>query len=81
MSKKRKGIPSEPRDLGGGFDVEQASMATLVPMCAGLVGPESENVDFSLVFVCFFEGQRSEEESKTAKNYPSRTVWEGVGGG
>ena len=45
------------------------------------MGPKIENVEKSLVFVCFFEGQRSEEESRSAKEYPSRTVWEGVGGG
>ena len=53
----------------------------MMHICGGLVGPKSENVENPLVFVCFFEGQRSEEESKSAKKYPSRTVWEGVGGG
>ena len=56
-------------------------MASVMGICGGLVGPKSENVDFSLVFVCFFEGQRGEEKSKTAKKYPAPTVWEGVGGG
>ena len=36
---------------------EKRSMASLMPICAGLVGPKSENVDFPQVFVCFFEVQ------------------------
>ena len=30
-------------------------MATLMPLCAGLVGPKSENVEISLVLLLFFE--------------------------
>ena len=30
----------------------------MMGICGGLVGPKSENVDFILVFVCFFEGSR-----------------------
>ena len=33
-------------------------MATLMPLCAGLVGPKSENVEISLVLRLFFEGSR-----------------------
>ena len=33
-------------------------MATLMPMCAGLVGPKSENVEISLVLPLLFEGSR-----------------------
>ncbi len=37
------------------------------------MGPKGENVEKPLVFAYFFEGQRSEEESKTANNYPAPT--------
>ena len=40
------------------FDVEKLSMATLMPMCAGLVGPKTENVEISKVLLLFFEGSR-----------------------
>ena len=33
-------------------------MATLMPMCAGLVGPKSENVEKSLVLQAFLKGSR-----------------------
>ena len=33
-------------------------MATLMPLCAGLVGPKSENVEISLVLPLLFEGSR-----------------------
>ena len=36
---------------------EKRSMASLMPICAGLVGPKSANVDFPHIFVCFFEVQ------------------------
>ena len=36
---------------------EERSMASLMGICGGLVGPKSGNVDFIQVFVCFFEGQ------------------------
>ena len=36
---------------------EKRSMASLMPICAGLVGPKSENVDFPQVFACFIEVQ------------------------
>ncbi len=32
-------------------------MASVMGMCGGLVGPESENVEKPLVFICFLEGQ------------------------
>ena len=33
-------------------------MASMMGICAGLVGPKSENVDFSLVFQAFLKGSR-----------------------
>ena len=33
-------------------------MAGIMRICAGLVGPKSENVDFSLVFQAFLNGSR-----------------------
>ena len=36
-------------------------MASMMRACAGLVGPKSENVDFSLVLQWFLKGQRSEK--------------------
>ena len=39
-------------------------MASVMGICGGLVGPKSENVDFSLVFVYFFEGQSGHEYSR-----------------
>ena len=41
------------------FDVEKHSMATLMRMCAGLVGPKSEHVEISLVLKAFLKGQGS----------------------
>ena len=39
-------------------------MAGIMRICAGLVGPKSENVDFSLVFQAFLKGQWSHETSR-----------------
>ena len=36
----------------------------MMGICAGLVGPKNENVDFILVFVCFFERQSGDEYSR-----------------
>ena len=38
-------------------------MATLMPLCAGLVGPKSENVEISLVLLLFFERAKGEGTS------------------
>ena len=46
---------------------------------AGLMGPKSENVDFSLVFQAFLKVQRSPEHSRTTNAQASRGGWEGVG--
>ena len=57
-------------------------MAGIMRICAGLVGPKSENVDFSLVFQAFLKGgQESHEDSKKANGSARGGVWEGVGGG
>ena len=40
------------------FDVEKHEMASVMGICAGLVGPKSENVKKVLVFKAFFEGSR-----------------------
>ena len=37
------------------------------------MGPKSENVEKPQVFVCLFECQRSEEESRVAKDGTSRS--------
>ena len=39
----------------------RSEMASMMRACAGLVGPKSENVDFSLVLQWFLKGQRSEK--------------------
>ena len=43
---------------------ENGSMASLMPMCAGLVGPKSENVEISLVLPLLFEGSRGHESAR-----------------
>ena len=40
------------------FDVEKHEMASVMGICAGLVGPKSENVKKTIVFKAFFEGSR-----------------------
>ena len=40
------------------FDVEKHEVASVMGICAGLVGPKSENVEKVLVFKVFFEGSR-----------------------
>ena len=39
-------------------------MASVMGICGGLVGPESENVEKPLVFICFLEGQEGHEDPK-----------------
>ena len=41
------------------FDVEKLEMASVMGICAGLVGPKSENVEKVLVFKAFFEGVKT----------------------
>ena len=38
------------------FDVEKHELASVMGICAGLVGPKSGNVEKVLVFKAFFEG-------------------------
>ena len=38
------------------FDVEKLEMASVMGICAGLVGPKSENVEKVLVFNAFLKG-------------------------
>ena len=41
------------------FDVEKHEMASVIGICAGLVGPKSENVEKLAVFKAFFEGVKT----------------------
>ena len=41
------------------FDVEKLETASVMGICAGLVGPKSENVEKVLVFKAFLNGQWS----------------------
>ena len=56
-------------------------MATLMPLCAGLVGPKSENVEISLVLQASLRGQDGPERANRTNRHPAPTGWEGVGGG
>ena len=38
---------------GSHYDIEKPQMAHVMAICAGLVGPKSENVEKLLVFQCF----------------------------
>ena len=40
------------------FDVEKHEMASVMGICAGLVGPKSENVEKVLVFKAFLKGSK-----------------------
>ena len=58
------------------FDVEKHEMASVMGICASLVGQKSENVENVLVFKGFLKGQKSPEHPKCAKDFPSRgTFW------
>ena len=46
------------------FDVEKLEMASVMGICAGLLGPKSGNVEKVLVFKAFLNGQRGDEYSK-----------------
>ena len=48
-------------------------MASLMLICAGLVGPKSENVEKPLVFVFFLKGQGRPDESRKT-NKPAATT-------
>ena len=53
------------------FDVEKLEMASVMGICAGLVGPKSENVEKVLVFKAFLKGSRRaggrQENKKTSE--------------
>ena len=40
------------------FDVEKLEMASVMGICAGLLGPKSENVEKVLVFKAFLKGSK-----------------------
>ena len=40
------------------FDVEKLEMASVMGICAGLVGPKTENLKNVLVFKAFLKGSR-----------------------
>ena len=50
-------------------------------ICAGLVGPKSENVETVLVFKAFLKGQRCDEDPGAGFQPSGPDRWEGVGGG
>ena len=49
------------------FDVEKHEMASVMGICASLVGPKSENVEKVLFFKAVLKGQKSPEDPKCAK--------------
>ena len=57
-------------------------MATLMPLCAGLVGPKSENVEISMVLLLFFERAKGEGTSTVGlARYSDMCQGEDLGGG
>ena len=50
---------------------ERPWMASLMHICAGLVGPKSGNVEKVLVFKDFLKGHRSPEDGNRTKNTPA----------
>ena len=59
------------------FDVEKHEMASVMGICAGLVGPKSENVKKALVFNAFFEGSRGARVSQPNEQPSGPDRWEG----
>ena len=58
------------------FGVEKHEMASVMVICASLVGPKSENVEKLMVFKAFLKVQKSPEYPKCATDPPSRsTFW------
>ena len=57
------------------FDVEKHEMASVMGICASLVGPKSENVEKVLVFKAFLKGQKSPEGPRCARDPPSRSTF------
>ena len=50
------------------FDVENLEMASVMGICAGLLEPESENVEKVLVFKAFLKGQDGPGDASAANN-------------
>ena len=46
----------------------------MLGICAGLMGPKTENVEKVLVLKLFLKGQDGHDYAKTANNSPSRRV-------
>ena len=61
------------------FDVEKHEMASVMGICAGLVGLKSVNVKKALVFSLLFEGSRRpggiQEDKQLADNCVSFGIW------
>ena len=49
-------------------------------ICAGLVGPKSENVEKVLVFKAFLKGSRGGERTPAERKDASRGIFEGKSG-
>ena len=58
------------------FDVEKHEMASVMGICAGLVGPKSENVEKVLVFKAFLKGSKEPRViwSRLQRSEPDR-LW------
>ena len=63
------------------FDVEKLEMASVMGICAGLVGPKSENVKKVLVFKGFLKGQGSHGYARESLRNSEPDRSEKVGGG
>ena len=58
------------------FDVEKHEMASVMGICASLVGPKSENVEKVLFFKAFLRCQEGREDAKRTNNGAIRsTFW------
>ena len=49
------------------FGIEKLEMASVMGICAGLVGPKSENLKKVMVFKAFFKGSREPGVSQPCK--------------
>ena len=49
------------------FDVEKSEMASVMGICAGLVGPKSENVKNVMAFSAFLKGSRGARLSQPSE--------------
>ena len=58
------------------FDVEKLEMASVMGICAGLVGPKSENVEKVLFFNGFLRCQEGREDASRTNDRAARsTFW------